>query len=199
MVDSGKQSGLPYGRRTPNLRLLLQKSGAARGLSRYGSAVSTFELDSSGRRKNHPAANYTTNRSNRSSYNNWFYHTPQIFRQNKVWPLPRCILFLERFDVGDGSNRDNLLRVNLTNTSHVRSQFPYVVRRLVEATYKGVGPEVVSLDVVKVRRILERGVFPIQIFHPPVFHQFQSDIQHTRIYPRKHMKHKTNLLIFGYP
>ena len=107
--------------------------------------------------------------------------------------------FLERFDVGDGSNRDNLLRVNLTNTSHVRSQFPYVVRRLGEATYKGVGPEVVSLDVVKVRRILERGVFPIQIFHPPAFHQFQSDIQHTRIYPRKHMKHKTNLLIFGYP
>ena len=91
--------------------------------------------------------------------------------------------------MGDGSNRDNLLRVNLTNTSHVRSQFPYVVRRLGEATYKGVGPEVVSLDVVKVRRILERGVFPIQIFHPPVFHQFQSDIQHTRIYPRKHMKH----------
>jgi len=34
--------------------------------------------------------------------------------------------------------------------------------------YESVGPEVVSLDVVKVRGVLERGVFPVQLLHPPV-------------------------------
>jgi len=47
--------------------------------------------------------------------------------------------------VGDGSDWDDLLRVQ-----------------------EGVGPKVVSLDMVKVRGVFERRVLPVQFLHPPV-------------------------------
>lgn len=58
-----------------------------------------------------------------------------------------------------------------------------------KVAYKSMGPEVVSLDVVKVRGILERGVFPVQLLHPP--NSRSADIR-SDIKP-------IDLLIFGYP
>ena len=55
--------------------------------------------------------------------------------------------------------------------------------------YKGVGPEVVSFDVVKVRGVLEGRVFPVQSLHP-------SEPRSVHMYLGVKM---TNLLMFGYP
>ena len=67
--------------------------------------------------------------------------------------------------MGDWSNGDNLLRINLADARHFSHRSDPSVW---EVTYMWVGPEVVSLDVVKVRRVLERRVLPIQFFHPPI-------------------------------
>jgi len=37
-----------------------------------------------------------------------------------------------------------------------------------KVAYESVGPEVVGLDVVKVCGVLERGVLPVQLLHPPI-------------------------------
>jgi len=52
--------------------------------------------------------------------------------------------FSEGFDVGNGSYRDDPLWIQ-----------------------EGVRPEIVSLDVIEVRGVLECGVLPVQPLHPP--------------------------------
>ena len=64
--------------------------------------------------------------------------------------------------MGDRSNRDDPLRVHLRDVSvmapiHISTG---------KTAYKGVGPEVVGLDMVKVRGVLERGIPPVQPLHP---------------------------------
>lgn len=62
---------------------------------------------------------------------------------------------LKRLDVGNGPYRDNPLRVDLQDGL---TEFRYISWGI---AYKGVGPEVVSFDVVKVRGVFERRVFPV--------------------------------------
>ena len=85
--------------------------------------------------------------------------------------------------MGNGPYRNDPLWVNLYN---VLIGVPMSIKKV---AYEGVGPEIVSLDVVKVRGVLECGVFPVELLHPPNLRSVgvRPDIK------------PINLLIFGYP
>jgi len=59
-----------------------------------------------------------------------------------------------------------------------------------KVAYDGVRPEIVSLDVVKVRGVLKRRDLPVQLFHPPN-PQIRVDMGSNA--------KPANLLMFGYP
>ena len=91
--------------------------------------------------------------------------------------------------MGDRSDRDDPLRVHLHNV-HVNHGPNGYIRKV---AYDGVRPEVMGFDVVKVRRVLERRVLPVQLLHPPNPKQFRAN-------PTCAQTSKpTNLLMFGYP
>ena len=95
----------------------------------------------------------------------------------------------KRFNVWNGSHRDNPLRIYLDSVRRVSNRSgPSTGGE--KATYKGVRPKVVSLDMVKVRGVLERSILPIQLLHPP-------NPNSTPVYTKT--QKPTDLLMFGYP